>query len=172
MLKRTWEGSGAEEPWCCEEAGSDISAAWFTTPADPPRPRVHSFSTLTLNRVKESACHPRPLESLTVRPSLLPFMISEGSRREVNHLYVDPARTVGAISDNLPFPFVTQRYPAHTIATRWRKRRLHWREPLRCSYKPPPLGGTWDPAALVSTLTVGNLQKEGQRKRREEQRFD
>ncbi len=48
-------GSGVEEPWCCEEAVSDTSAAWFTTPADPPHPHTHSHThTHTVVRYRGS----------------------------------------------------------------------------------------------------------------------
>lgn len=38
QLQHVSAGGGEEEPWCCEKAVSDTSAAWFTTPADPPHP--------------------------------------------------------------------------------------------------------------------------------------
>lgn len=121
---------------------------------------ARSFHTLTLNSVKESGLSSSAFGIPdTARPSLLPFVISEGARREVNHLYVDPAWTVGAISDNLPLPFATRRNPRPPDRHTTKKRRLHWRELLRCSYKPPPLGGTLGPAALESTFTFSNLQK-------------
>lgn len=71
---------------------------------------------------------------------------------------------VVAISDNLPLPFEIQRHPALPTAIQ-STRQEHWRWLFHCSYQPPPLEGTLDPAAPESMFNLSSCKRETEKEK-------
>lgn len=178
------QDSGVKEPWCCEEAVSDTSAAWFTTPADPPHPHTH-WHTLTLlwrqRGVRSSSSVSRLKKQETGRaPHGVYSSLSEGSgHKEPNSTWIQTIRGNQSASltwragEYLPLtlPLPTT-HSQHT--TEWFWVRLSGgicsynkkKTPLmaaRVQYSQTPLGGSVLIAPFLSLLTklVGDIKMTG-----------